>query len=740
MIRHLASFAISIVAALILLSQYGECVAGQEQQAAERVRTEIPYRDGTVILLSDFQERITKTRYRAKGHVQITFQDTMLTCDEVEYDEASREGVTRGLTRFSQKAQWLNCSAAEFNFSSQTAVFHDASGFTDRQMLISGRTVYKTGRDTYKIESGFVTACQEKRPKWSMSSSRTNIHLNRTARLRNTVFRIKGVPVLYFPYVILPMLEKERSSGFMPFRYGSSNSKGREFSVGYFQALGRSADVTIYGEYFSLRGRGLGGVFRARPNRTTRLYIQAFGVSDKLNQGGAHLIVDGESLLPRDIRAVARVNITTSFDFRQAFADNFRSATVSQEHAAVFLTKNRESYSANFAFQRDEVLFPIRSLVIRKFPSFEFSSLGKPLGSTPFILYFDSSVDSLSRSDSNLPDGKIVQRLDLYPRLSVRLPALAGFSLIPTVGIRETYYTGRLAAKPEPEFLSESLNRRYADLELEIRTPTLEKNYQSSRVGNFRHVIEPVATYRRISGADKSGEILRFDETDAVFDTNEFEYGIVNRIFRNRETKPGSNQDYEFLSVALMQKYFFDPSFGGAFRPGEQNIFYPLNTLTAFSATGIQRTLSPTSLIARLSPKTGITHDVRADFDTKLQRMRDVSLSTFWQQGKVFVAGTYFKTNTLEPGTFESNHIQGQVGYGSTMQGFSASLTMSYDLRTSKLLNSHSRMNYMWDCCGISMELQQYDLGQRTETRFSFSFTLKGIGSFGNIKRPESLF
>jgi LPS-assembly protein len=200
------------------------------------------------------------------------------------------------------------------------------------------------------------------------------------------------------------------------------------------------------------------------------------------------------------------------------------------------------------------------------------------------------------------------------------------------------------------------------------------------------------------------------------------------------------SQDYEFLSIALMQKYFFDPSFGGAFRLGEQNVFYPLNTLTGFSATGIQRMLSPTSLIARLSPKTGITHDIRADFDTKFQRMRDVSVSTFWQQGKVFLAGTYFKTNALEPGTFESDHIQGQAGYGSTTQGFSASLTMSYDLRTSKLLNSQSRMNYMWNCCGISMELQQYDLGQRTETRFSFSFTLKGIGSFGNIKRPESLF
>ena len=41
--------------------------------------------------------------------------------------------------------------------------------------------------------------------------------------------------------------------------------------------------------------------------------------------------------------------------------------------------------------------------------------------------------------------------------------------------------------------------------------------------------------------------------------------------------------------------------------------------------------------------------------------------------------------------------------------------------------------------CGLKKN-QQFDLGLRAESRFSFSFTLKGIGSFGNLKRPESLF
>lgn len=712
----------------------------QNVPPSERVRTEIPYREGTVILVSDFQERISKTRYRAKGHVEITYQDMMMTCDELEYDEVTRQGFTRGPTRFSQNKQWLSCSRAEFNFADKTGVFHDASGYTDQEFMIAGRTIVKTGADTYRVEGAFISACQGKRPKWAFLSSSAGIRVDHTARLHQMVFKIKGVPVLYFPYVILPMEKKTRSSGFLPFHTGNSTTKGRVFSLGYFQTLGPSYDAMVYGEYFSLRGLGIGGVFRARPNAQTRLDVQMFGINDKLGQGGAQVVMDGESLLKYDFRAVARVNITTSFDFRQAFSDSFRAATVPQENSALFLTRNSGSFSTNFAFQRDEIRFPNRDLVIRRFPSAEFFSLGTPVGKTPLIFSLRASVDSMNRSDAILQTPAMVQRLDLFPRFALRLPALAGFSIIPSIGFRETYYSASTSGDSEPALANRSLHRQYTQFELDLRTPTLEREFRTSWLGDVRHVIEPIVKYRRIHGVDRLNETLRFDEEDAIADTNELEYGIVNRIFRTRETGAGIRQEFEFFSLSVAQKYYFDPTFGGAFRPGEPNVFYPLDTLTGFSMSGIPHTLAPTSIVARLTPRPTISYDVRADLDTRLQRLRDASLSVYWQQGKLSLSGTYFRTEALEPGTFKSDQAQVQLGYGSPSRGFSGSVTLSYNLLTSDLLSSNSRLNYMWDCCGISFEFQQFDLGVRTESRLSFSFTLKGVGSFGNIKRPESLF
>jgi LPS-assembly protein len=703
-------------------------------------RTEIPYRDGMVTLTYDFLETVSKTRYRIKGHVVITFRDMRITCEEAEFDEATREGTTTGLTRFSQNQQWFTCSRSEFNLGKQTGRFYDATGYTDQQYLVQGKTVVKTGRDTYVVAQGFLTACPENNPKWGFAIGGGTIHVDQTARLRRVVFKLKGVPVLYFPYLIVPMENKPRSSGLLPVHYGNSNSKGRQFSLGYFQTLGPSADLTLYGDYFTLRGLGIGGVFRARPNPQTDINVQAYGVNDKLKQGGAHLVVAAETQFRSGFRAVASVNVTTSFLFRQAFSEGFRSATIPEEKTLLFATRNKDSFAANFSFERSEVLFPVRSLVIQKSPVLEFVSLGKSLGKLPLIFYLRASAAGLSRVDRVIETPQMVQRFDFHPRLALRLPSLGGFSLLPSIGVRETYYTAQLSQDERPSVITAPLHRQYADFEIDVRTPEVEKTFHSARFGDFKHLIEPVITYRNIHGITRARATIRFDDEDAIADTNEVEYGIVNRIIRRHETRPGISQDFEFLSVTVAQKYYFDPTFGGAFLPGEPNQFYPLYTLTGFSSTGIQRMLAPTSLSLRFTPRPGISWDVRADYDTKLHRLRDSSVTALWQQSQFTVIGTYFKTATIEPSMFESHHIQGQLFYGNPQRGFSTGVTGSYNLQTRVLLNSNVRMNYAWDCCGVSVVYQQFDLGLRLERRFTFSFNLKGIGNFGTIKRPESLF
>jgi LPS-assembly protein len=439
-------------------------------------------------------------------------------------------------------------------------------------------------------------------------------------------------------------------------------------------------------------------------------------------------------------RAVARVNITSNFEFRQAFADNFSKATVSREHVNVFLTRNHESFSTNIAFERNEVTFPGESLVTRKIPSIEFISLGTPLGNSPFIFSFQSSIDGISRRDGQSETGGIIQRLDIYPRIAIRLPSLLGFSLIPSIGVRKTYYGAQISDDPDEGIIHQGLNRHYADLNIDLKTPFLEKNYKSSRLGSFQHILEPYVTYRWTHGIKHLQQTVRFDENDVIADTSEIEYGIVNRFLTKRNNGAGITEKHEVLVVALTQKYHFDPSFGGAFLPEHANSFYPLNTATGFYQTGVERSLSPISATVRIRLKSSLSHDFKADYDPKLQRLRNASFWTHWKGGKFSITTTYFHKLKSEPELFDSHQLQGTVSYGSTRRGFSSSLTVRYNIQRSTLLNSRSRFSYAWDCCSVSTEFKQYDLGVRTESQFSFSFGLKGIGSFGSQELQDDLF
>ena len=69
----------------------------------------------------------------------------------------------------------------------------------------------------------------------------------------------------------------------------------------------------------------------------------------------------------------------------------------------------------------------------------------------------------------------------------------------------------------------------------EVRPPTLDRVFDREFLGRkWKHVIEPRVIYRFVSGVNNFDRILRFDERDILSNTNEVEYGVVNRLYAKR--------------------------------------------------------------------------------------------------------------------------------------------------------------------------------------------------------------
>ena len=412
----------------------------------------------------------------------------------------------------------------------------------------------------------------------------------------------------------------------------------------------------------------------------------------------------------------------------------------------------------------------------------------------------------------------MVQRFDLYPKFTLPLPFdMHGWAITPSLGLRTTFYSNSLnpaALRYNPNLFtldpndprilnpplgrglqarsielfdplnpglveSKNLSRNYLEFAVEIRPPVLGRvYYKPDGEPNFKHVIEPYVIYRRLAGISQFDETLLFDERDAIADTNEVEYGITNRFFVTRhekgagkkqqaesesadddddgddKTSSASGQPHELLSVTVRQKYFLDPTFGGAFHPIRRNQFYPIDTFSGFGYGGIKRRFSPINIIARARPLSALFADLNVDYDVQRNGFKDLAATggargNNWQVSEAYFFSRTFraKRGQIEPGTFSGNQWITAVDLGNLQRGVYGGTRLNIDFTdrfdptdlvdqtsSGRIVNSRTYLGYAWDCCGVQFNVATYNLPQnvRDETQFYFTFTLGGIGSIGN--------
>ena len=104
---------------------------------------------------------------------------------------------------------------------------------------------------------------------------------------------------------------------------------------------------------------------------------------------------------------------------------------------------------------------------------------------------------------------------------------------------------------------------------MDLRPAALERIWQGAHA-KWKHTIEPDIVYNYVTGVNDFTRFIRIDQDDTISDTNEVQYSITQRLFRRRGGDASATE--EFASWTLLQKYYFDPTFGGALVPGERNV------------------------------------------------------------------------------------------------------------------------------------------------------------------------
>ncbi|MGA9585048.1 MAG: LPS assembly protein LptD, partial [Terracidiphilus sp.] len=590
----------------------------------------VPATGVPVQLQADRQTWVNNT-WTGTGGVVVHYRDYIIRADKVVYHRDTYELEAEGHLQVAggPSDAFINASHGDMRLDMHTARFFDVSGSlgvrragrtvvysTANPFLFSGRVLLQTGEGSYKIVDGTMTNCRLPKPDWELIAHAINV-ANNQATTKNTLFKVLGIPVFYLPYLRHPVEESGRESGLLIPVISNSSIRGLTVGDQVYIVLNRSMDMVVGTEYYSKRGWAPNGDFRYKGPGLDHFTVRWNALIDRgveqlqtsgpqagetilVNQGGTDIVAEGRYDLTPQTRAAMNVEYLSSYVYKLVFNDNYLQAVNSEVHSTMSLTHTHDGLVPSAYLERlqnfasstegDEVR-------ILHLPSLRFDVLDEPLHTSPFYWRMGSSLSYLGRSEYAFHIRNL-GRFDLYPHLSLPLVG-GGWSVVPEVALRETFYTG--SQNPDltgtnggtPTVSHDALNRSDVEASVDLRPPALERDFT---IGNHqvRHVIEPEVFYNFVGGIGvKARNVPLFDPTDIATDTNEVGYTLTQRFYAKSQnatpcmvadtdtTTACSSQPREWASWVITQKYFLNPTFGGAVIPDRRNVFDTTLDLTS---------------------------------------------------------------------------------------------------------------------------------------------------------------
>ena len=679
---------------------------------------------GQLVVIDATTQEVTDHVYHAIGNVVVTYEDMRIEADEATHDRDTNIVTAGNHIKYTRGGEHLEADHITVNIETKTGDFTNVKGEVGPGFFITAEEAHRTADGRYELKNATVTTCCDAPQRgWTLALARATVDPHKRVTARGSLFRLEKIPMLYLPYVTVPSSDRDRSTGFLIPSTSTSTTKGRSLRESFYWAINRSADATFSGEYFTKRGPAGAIDFRARPDENAYIRVDSFFAKDRKGQGGrsARILAYGD--VARGFRAVADMNLVNSFVFRQVYEDGLNIISSPLEHSLAFTSRNRPYSSMNFLFARSGVFFTDeRTVALRKFPAIEMSLPLRPLGKLPVYFSADAGFAGIARRDAAITTPSFVERLDLRPALEATVVNSSVITWSQRVSIRETAYTH---SRLTQSVIGDSLNRFSLDYSSHIVGPQIQRDF-----GSWRHVIEPAVDYRYLNGADRFRRTLVIDDVDLITNTNEVEYAITNRFFTTREV----------FSWRLAQKYFFDPTFGGAIVQSRRNVFAPLLDISGFAFADGARRVSPIVSTMRVSTSASTSTDLEVDYDTRSHLFRSAGIIGNASRGQLNGGISYFFTrrSVIE---IPNNQLRGTVSYGNALKpGFSGAFQFSYDVQHSLFQGSVAQVGYNTNCYGLNFEVSQFNIGAHVESRFRFAFVLRNIGSVGTIRPAERLF
>ncbi|HSE92919.1 MAG TPA: LPS assembly protein LptD [Methylomirabilota bacterium] len=575
--------AVLLLAGLVAAGAAAVPMSAVAAQAPTSVTVTTP--SGDVRLIADRLEEIgADDLVIATGNVEVTRGTQRLTADRVELNRATGDVVAEGRAVFYDGDDRLFGERIEYNYRTGTGVVHDGAARAAPYYRIAGERMERLGEGRYHVRRGVFTTCEDDPPTWSFRFGSADADMESYLYGTEASFWVKRFPLIPFVPFFAAAIRRERQTGFLFPRFGSSSRKGTYLELPFFWAISDSQDALITLDAYGDIGLGANLEYRYLLSRThygsvNGFYVNEFERSDDLQDGvddnrGWWSIEHRWRIGPRFDLTVDVNGVSDDRLFRD-YGDPLATRASQRVESNIFLTRSwpTANLAGNLFFYRD--LTTPEAVELHRLPDIRYAAPRQPL---PWLPAASRLLGELNAQYVNFVRdvGSEGQRLDVQPILS-RPFSLGGYvTLTPFVGGRFTAYdktvTGTRAVSSGAVTVEttddEPRLRRLVQLggDVEARASRVYEVGGFGGIDAVLHSIEPRVNYTFIEGSDllrqtgpdtfRPNRLPQWDAVDAISETSLITYSLTNRV-RGRTVAPAGTEPlrWEAVRVALGQTY-----------------------------------------------------------------------------------------------------------------------------------------------------------------------------------------
>ncbi|MDP2166885.1 MAG: LPS assembly protein LptD [Thermodesulfovibrionales bacterium] len=450
--------------------------------------------------------------YRAIGSVRIQKAGMVVEADELTYDAVTSEASLQGNVTFDSPQASMKAKRANLNIETETGLLYDVEVFIKKDNYhFRSREVEKAQGQRYSLRDASITTCDAPVPAWCLKGREIDVVLGDRLTGRGVSFRVKGVPVMYTPYLWAPILTDRKTGLLMP-TFGYADSKGFYWKQPFFWAMSDNRDATFFLDVYARRGLGEGVEYRYIEGKGVEGTQYVYHLRDTALNTDFYDIRGGHSIRGSNAGVRLNLNIVNRREFlrlhKPYIEERSKRFLESSFEAENFLKQGRLYLRGNHWIELKEGVR--QGTVAQRMPEAGF--VLNPQGAGSFSFAFGSSIANFSRKEG-------AQGRRLVMDASAGHTIGSSVTLFQSVSIEEALYdldgtdergigrtTGRYDAALQGRFI---------------------KGYRS-----FSHALVPAVSYRYI--VQNGEEPPLFDSAELRPPQGTVELSLTNRL-RDRD-------------------------------------------------------------------------------------------------------------------------------------------------------------------------------------------------------------